>query len=99
MNTLKQTIVVFQLIKHDFPGTLHTSSNLSFKHDYAGKVIYCSMQRSHQHCASFAELLLKRCISKVKDRGGEQETNIFLIGQGRSYHCDRLNNQYTKMVE
>ena len=97
VNAIKQTIVVFQLIKHASPGTLHTPGILSFKHDYAGKVIYCSMQRSHQHCACFAEFLLKRFISKVKGRCNRKQ--IYLMGQGRIYHFDGLNNQYTMMVE
>ena len=31
VNTIKQTIVVFQHIKHDSPGTLHTPGILSSK--------------------------------------------------------------------
>ena len=74
--------MVFQPIKHDSTGTLHTPGILSFKQDYTGKVICCSMQRSHQHFACFTELLLKRFLYKVKDRGG-QETNIYSNGSGK----------------
>ena len=56
------------------------------------------MQRPHQHRASFAELLLKGFISKAKDSGNWEQIYI-LMGQERSYDCDGLNNQYSKMVE
>ena len=55
------------------------------------------MQRSHQHCAWSAELLLKRFISKVKERGNRKQ--IYLMGRGGSYHCYELNNQYTKIID
>ena len=79
VNTIKQIIMVFQLIMHDSPGRLHTPGVLSFKHYYVGKAINCSMQRSHQHCACFAEFVLKRFISKVK------ETNIYFDGSGKKF--------------
>ena len=90
--------MVFQLIKQYSFGTLHPPGILSFKHDYVREVIYCSMHRPHQHCASFAELLLKGFISKAKDMGNRKQIYI-LMDQERSYDCDGLNNQYTKMVE
>ena len=90
--------MVFQLIKQSSFGTLHTPGILLFKHYYTEKVIYCSMQQPHQHCASFAELLLKGFISKAKDSGNWKQIYI-LMGQERSYDCDGLNNQYSKMVE
>ena len=56
------------------------------------------MQRPHQFYASFAELLLKGLISKSKDRGNRKQIYI-LMDQERSYDCDGLKNQYTKMIE
>ena len=56
------------------------------------------MQRPHQHCASFDELLLKGLISKAKDKSNRKQKYISM-GQERIYDCDVLNNQFTKMVE